>query len=225
MKKVVISVLLFTLTLSAGELKIATAQWAPYAYEENATKKGVALNIVKKILNHSNQSYAISLYPAKRLNALFEYKKIDINFADSPLWNKQNKDIYFTEPYMYVREYIYTLSSSDLKIDSVKSLKGKTVGVEMGYYYADLEKSFQDGSIIKDEAPNTQSLINKLLGKRGDAIIMDERLFSYTIKKLGLEEKNFKKSLKLTDAPLCMKLGKEHKNLLPILNNSILSLR
>lgn len=213
---------LLLLHVYAQEFAIATANWNPYAFKtKNGTYKGIAADITKEIITRSGNTYTIGLYPTNRLKRLFEYGKIDINFADSPLWNDKKGDYVFTEPYLYVKEFIYLLKSSPLRLTEIKDLKEKTVGVEIGYHYEALEKAFENGTVRKDEAPNSTSLIQKLIARRNDAIIMDELLFRHLVKKLALGNNLFKRSLMITQAPLCMKLNSKYKPVLPMLNKTI----
>lgn len=105
-------ILLFLLPfiLNAQEFKIATAHWSPYASKTDSGEyKGIAVDIAQTVIIRAGHTYTTTLYPTNRLKKLFQYEKIDINFADSPLWNTDQKNSYFTKPYLEVKEFLYLL--------------------------------------------------------------------------------------------------------------------
>lgn len=215
--------ILSTPALMAEHFKAATAHWSPYAYEENGEVRGIAADILREIVKQTGDTVSFELVPAKRLHMLFEQKRIDINFADSPLWNESSKqpDYRFSQTFLTVREHVYISKKHPIQADTIQQLEGKTVGITSGYYYDKLEEAFDTGVIIKDEAPSNTSLIQKLLLGRNDAIIMDSVLFNHLTQQLSLESQQFKQTLLLSEAPLGLKFQNSKASALPKINQAI----
>lgn len=211
----------------AKEFKVATAEWSPYAYQDSKRITGIAVDVLLEIFKRSGDQAHITLYPAKRLNILFDMGEIDVNFADSPLWNEatDNPNYLFSDPYLSVREYVYLLKKRALKVTKPDDLRGKTVGIAMGYYYGMFEEAFEKGWVKKEEAPSNEALLKKLLMGRTDAIFMDEMLFSHLLSKLKLDQSQFVQSMELTQAPLALKVRIEQQESLPRINQAIAAMK
>lgn len=201
----------------------ATAEWRPYAFYEDKKVRGISVEILQQIGKRTGDEFQIELYPAKRLKQLFERGKIDINFADSPLWNEKNKkpSYLFSESYLSVREYLYFEKEHYVDIRKIEDLYGKRVGITRGYYYEMLEVPFQKALILKEEAPGNINLIKKLLFGRSDAMVMDDLLFHHLISSLDYDEEDFKRGMRLSDAPLGIKIRSGKIEALSRINQAI----
>lgn len=72
----------------AQSLSGGTAQWPPYSYQdENGRATGIAVDVMRRVMAQSDNQMAIVFLPVKRLNALLEQGRLDLNYADSPAWN------------------------------------------------------------------------------------------------------------------------------------------
>lgn len=222
--------LIFLITVQfvyAETFRAATAEWRPYAFCEKEKVQGVSVDILQHIGKKTGDEFKIELYPAKRLNQLFEQGKIDINFADSPLWNEKTKNpaYAFSESYLSVREYLYFQQEHYVDVRKIDDLYGKRVGITRGYYYEMLEVPFQKDLIFREEAPGNINLIKKLLFGRSDAMVMDDVLFRYLVASLEYDEKDFKRGMKLSDAPLGIKIRSGKKEALSRINRAIRQLK
>lgn len=227
MKKCNIMVLILILlsyTAYGEHFRAGTAHWPPYAYyTEDKKAAGIAVEVLNEISNKTGHTFRIRLYPAKRLNMMFKENLLDINFADSPLWNVEmsNPDYVFSISYINIKEYVYFPSRFKPVKPNIEGLSGKTVGIILGYYYPMLEHEFRGGSIHKIEFTDEIELLDNLKKQKIDAAIFDDILFNYLTDKKGYRASDFKRSIQLSNAPLGMKLRIEKKSYLKELNNEL----
>ena len=219
---------IMTNTAYAEQLNSATAKWSPYAMEsEESTLNGIAVDIFNQIISRSGHTNESTLLPTKRLNALFDTNKIDINFADSPNWNpkRSNPQYVFSDPYMHVAEYIYFKEGSDLTVSQPSDLNGKIVGINFGYYYEDFTPFFKKESIRTYESHTANKLVSQLSSGRIDAIFLDEIAFKHLLNEENLSPISFKRGKQLSMAPLGLKIRIEKKHLRAKFNQVIAELK
>ena len=211
----------------AEAIMAATAEWKPYAVRTKDGFKGIAVDILKEIARRTGDNIIIELYPAPRLKRYFETKKIDINFADSLYWNKISAPptYIFTDSYLFVKEYVYSMTKDDLKIQKIEDLHGKTVGITRGYYYSMVEDAFNHGFIRKERADTDELLFKKLVNGRNTLIFMDELSFNFLVNRFNYDKTRFKRGLQLTYAPLGIKVRMEKKHLITRFNHAIDDMR
>jgi len=217
LKKLFTIVALFMLICGAvsGEVFIAgTAQWQPYAYYDGAGNlTGISVEIVRELSKRSGHAIHMELYPAKRLNLMFDKNRLDMNFADSALWNEVSPapDFVFSIPYMQVSEFLYFNKTTYVDTKKLNDLQGKTIGIVSGYYYPMLEPEFESNRIKKLEFPNETALLMGLKALRADAAIFDDILFEVLLKQKQYPPGQFKRGLQLSNAPLGIKFRIEKK--------------
>ena len=205
----------------------ATANWSPYAMITEKGISGISVDVLNEIVKRTGDTVSINLYPAKRLNKLFDLNKLDINFADSPDWNiiSKNPKYVFSENYINVKEYVYFLKDRYIDLKSPIDLKGKNIAISAGYYYAMFEKFFNKGSITKIELNSNKSLLRFLKMGRCDAALFDNILFDFLLVELKYDKRKFKRGLEINNAPLGLKIRIEKKNALNRINKAIKMLK
>jgi len=105
-----------------------------------------------------------------------------------------------------VRMVLLTNRESDIEINSMEDLKGKTVGVYLGSSYG--EEFDAAGHIVKDPATTNESLLRKQAAKRTDLAIIDERVAKYWCKKIGMEDRFKILSFTVTENPTYVAFSK-----------------
>jgi len=213
---------------NAESLAAATADWSPFAMAGKDGKlEGISVDIFRAIIDRTHNSTSIVLVPPKRLNLLFDQNKIDVNFADSPSWNPTtpNPPYVFSEPYTVVSEYIYFVGDNFQIIQEPVDLIGKIVGINFGYYYAQFETLFSEGSIRVSKTHSPKKLLLNLNNKQIDAAFFDDMSFGYLINQEQLDRSEFRRGKKLTEAPLGLKLRIDKKHLLEKINKVIANMK
>lgn len=217
--------LLVTLLPSLGGaevLRAATAEWSPYAMLRDGQPEGIVVDILREIERRTGITFEVSIYPPSRLNMLFERGEIDLNFADSPVWNAR-LDVpraVFSETFMEVREYIYFRRGHAREVRTPDDLAGLTVGVTRGYYYPLFEDAFKRRKVKRYDVNTNESLIAMLRAGRVDAAFMDDVLFESLLHQLGLADE-FTRGRELSVAPLGFKFRADRASTLPAINNAI----
>ena len=209
-------------------LRAATASWYPFAYyDEKHELHGIAVEIMQQLAKATGQSVDIQLYPATRLAQLFQQGRLDINIADSPLWNPRDPrhPPLFTVSYLDVNEYLYFVAEHPPRIDDINDLQNMRIGTEAGYYYPMLEPAFRTGSIKRIEYPQATAMPAALQQHKLDAMAMDEWLFGYLASTGQLDPDRFYRGLQLSHAPLGMKLSPALRELKPALDKAISELQ
>lgn len=208
---------------SAAIFHAGTAEWRPFAYtSKKGDITGISADIITEIARRTGHTIYVKLYPAKRLNIMFDKNKLDMNFADSPIWNeeKDNPNYIFTISYMNIKEYLYVLNN-DPKIMNVSNLSGKSIGIVLGYYYPLFEQAFKTKQIRKQEFIDETFLLKMLKRKRVDAVVMDHMLFGYLLKNKGYLKKDFRREFQVSDAPVGIKMRIEKKEFVQDFNKAL----
>ncbi|WP_108651713.1 substrate-binding periplasmic protein [Dongshaea marina] len=216
------SLLLLSTARASQPIVAATAPWKPYTIQSHTRLSGIAVDIFQEIAKRANLSVELKLYPAKRLSKMLKHKEIQINFADSRIWNTPHDQGYFifSTPYMQVREHVYRNLLSP-PISTPEDLKGKRVGVVRGYYYPLFEPLFDSGSIVKDQSNNAEILLQKLSMDRIDYGFFDDIQFMYLLSRSTFSPGNFHREIRLSEAPLSVKIHPDYHQLLKPINKAI----
>jgi polar amino acid transport system substrate-binding protein len=134
--------LLFSLSPNSSETKfffsdqesstvqIVTEDWRPYSYEEDGEVKGIATEIVKKIMNHTNISYQINVYPWVRAYNMAQEEKNILIFALVRTQERENKFHWIckvapSEPVKFYQKK----SRTDISITGLDDIKKHKIGV------------------------------------------------------------------------------------------------
>lgn len=209
----------------AETLHAGTAPWRPFAfYDEQHQLQGIAVDIARELAQRTQNQLQLELYPAKRLNQLFDTRQLDINIADSPLWNPQPSQIRFTRHYMEIREYLYFARDHGIKAQRVDELKDLDIGLILGYAYPKLEPLFVSGQLRKHEYADEATLLKLLQRHRLDAIVMDEVLFNHLVQQNPQLAHQYQQGLQLSTAPLALKLHSSDDKLTQQLDAALLQM-
>lgn len=223
-------VLLLALWCTAGSaqpLLGGGAHWHPYSFQDaSGQARGIAVDIIRKVMEQNGQQMDFVFYPANRLNLLLDEGRLDLNYADSPLWNSANagERFVYSQPYLHVREYLYFLSDHPARQLPLGKLQGLRIGIVRGYTYQSLDAALQDDRLMKVETSREPALLDLLILGRVDAIAMVDDVFTDLLTARHLEHGRFTRGAKLSDAPLVMKLQRQHADQLPGLNAALQTL-
>jgi polar amino acid transport system substrate-binding protein len=153
----------------------------PYIFK--STNSGIELDIVREALALEGYKTKFIFQPLKRTKSSFRN-----NIVDAVLTVKQHypevKGAFFSEPYITYHNFIVSLRSKNLKIDSISDLKGKSI---VAFQQASLAfgREFQtvvDNNRRYRELANQLSQVSMLFAGRADAIVIDRRIFNHICK-------------------------------------------
>jgi len=118
------------------------------------------------------------LLPKNRVAPSLLSGDIDIICNLNEAWQSQIKDeIYWTESLYPITNVIVSVGKKSVK--SFKEIAGERVGVVVNFVYRDLEPEFKSQRILREDGPNNESNIQKLIHGRLDYIVMSEMEYDY----------------------------------------------
>lgn len=214
-------------TTQADTWQAGGTQWRPFSYEdEQGNLRGISTDIARRVLQLANIDAHFATYPVNRLQVMLARGEVDVNYADSALWNSPAdlKRYVFSEPYMSVREHLYFLKDSTAANTPVDKLTGLTIGTVRGYTYQLMDPLFAARRLTRLETSEDPALLKLLQAGRVDAVAMVDELFEYLIASQRLDRSLFKRGAQLSEAPVSLKLQPQYAASLPSINAAISSL-
>lgn len=211
----------------AQSLSGGATQWPPYSYlDGNGRATGIAVDVMRKAMAQSGNQLEFVFHPAKRLNALLDEGRLDLNYADSPAWNADDatERFVYSQPYLQVREYLYFLADHPARHLPLDQLHALRIGVVRGYTYRSLDDAVDSGQLTTLETSRDHALLDLLVRRRVDAVAMVDELFYDQLAARKLDQQGFTRGAKLSDAPLVIKLQRQHVAQLPRLNAALQAL-
>lgn len=212
---------------AAERLSVVVEQYQPFAIEAASGKSGIAVEVVTEAARRAGMELDIQVMPLTRIRMLMQRGSADISIAESPLWFDEagRADFVFSEPYARVYESVYFAQGRGLQITQAADLKGKLVGIHRGYFYAAFDPLFRDKTVRLDESDDSETLVQKLIKGRIDALLLDNLELGYVLKKLGMAPSAVVRSIQLTDSPVCVMVRKSRANVLDVLNPQLRALK
>lgn len=192
--KLVVAVLILLTGISYAAVDLTSNQptrivcdiWPPYQMRDKDGVTGFSTEMVQAVFKRLDVSIAeINDYPWKRALAILEHNKADVLFSanytkDRSIFARYPDEVLFEAPWM-----IWTRNNK--KIKTLDDLKGKTIGVVIGYSYTREFWTFIE-TYCKIEKVSTDEInFKKLEIGRLDAIVAEYGNASYLIRKLELK--------------------------------------
>jgi len=150
-------------------------------------QNGVFVELVKTIAKRANLNTDIVIYPVKRTIKKFLNKKIDVLFpAVDAFFTKSTNPLKSSE-FIYVKtDFTFTKKGEKL-LKTLPDLKGKRVGITLGYKYDDA--LINDSSISFDIALSDHVNAKKLVRGNIDAFVVEEKSGLKAFSDLGFIDK------------------------------------
>lgn len=219
---------LIALPVAAEAFVAGTAQWKPYAFEDdNGRLRGLAVDITRRVMQLANVDVTFVTYPVNRLQSMLQKNEIDLNYADAVIWNtpEERQHYVFSKPYAIVSEHLYFLADHPALGQPIEQMDHLTIGTVRGYTYAALEPALETHRLGRLETSQDDALIKLLQSRRVDAIAMVDDIFEGLINTTHLDPTQFRQGAKLSEAPLVIKLQPAHAKWLGQINHAIDTLR
>lgn len=216
--------LLLPVAASAQTLVSGATQWAPYTFsEEGGGPQGIAVEVARQVLDSAGIQADFVFYPTNRLKLMEQQGRVDLNYADSPLWRDEHGDVPFlySAPYLDVKEHLFFLAGHPSRELSLAQLDSLNIGGVRGYRYPTLEAAFQAQRLVRLDTAREDALMELLMLGRVDAIVMTDDMFAYLVHTRGLNPGTFFRGPLITTAPVAIKLNPRHAQYLPGINEAI----
>ena len=158
-------------------------------------------------------------HTVRRLNALLDQGRLDLNYADSRAWNALDAAERFTypQPYLQVRESPYFLDDQPARHLPIERMRGLPIDTVRGCSHRSLDAALGSGQLSKLETSRDSALPDRLLPRRVDTTAQIDAVFDDPLAAHRLSAKGFAHGAKTSDAPLVIKLQGQHADQLPSL--------
>jgi len=170
-----------------AEMVIVNAPYPPFVMPEgNPEGPGIDMDIAIRALERLGITTRVSFVPFKRVLVMLENGEADLT---TTLSRHPERDGYllWSEPYRSDTRYIfYTRRDSGFVPRSLADLHGKVVGKARGFVFP--SAFAEDPAIIKAEAPDNGKLLEMLLERRFDAIIVNGLVGRHELRATGRAE-------------------------------------
>lgn len=218
------------LSAAAGRrlsLELGTASWRPFAWEEQSDNIGIAVDVLDEVNRRTGLNLMAGVYPPVRLNTMLEEGRLCGNYADAPEWNtpEQLAGAVFSEPFIWIEEYIYFRKEVYRRVNRPQDLAGLTVGVVRGYYYRQYDALFSSGRIRTDYSGDEAGLLQKLIHSRVDCVFMDRAVYRYWSRRHNFPPGSFIRGARLSRVGVSIKLCRRFRYLLPMINRALREMR
>lgn len=115
---------------SSVVLQIVTEEWRPYSYEENGEVKGIAADIVRKILERAEIPYSLKMYPWARSYKMVQEKSNVLIFAMVRTAERESQFQWIGQVAPADSVFLFALSTrEDMTVHSLEEAKKYRIGV------------------------------------------------------------------------------------------------
>lgn len=171
-----------------SEIRLGVTERCPYICADNTANQGVLVDIIKNIFDKTDVQVEIQYFPMNRAMRMLDNNKID--GVIGILQRSAPELIYPDESIGQVQYLMYTSEKSDWIYTGLHSLKGQTLGVEVGKSYGIFDSYIQRHA--KDKRviyPNygqnsTANLIKLLENEYIDILFEDKNVLDFHTKNM-----------------------------------------
>ncbi len=201
---------IYTSTAFSEEIvNITSGEWPPYL-SEKLTHYGAGSHIVTEAFWAVGIKVNYGFFPWKR-----SYKYAKKGKGERKTWHgsvvwvhteERAKSFDYSDVVIEDSEVLFYLKEKPLKWDSINDLNGKKIGGTAHTTYPLFEKAENEGKLVIQRAGNYDTLFNRLLGGRIDAIPQVKRVGQYFLQKNFVAEDQEK----ITFSPTVIQNRKYH---------------
>ncbi|WP_430461445.1 substrate-binding periplasmic protein [Thalassolituus sp. LLYu03] len=222
-----------TLSAQAAELLVGSVDWAPFQMHEAGKPDQPPVGIVPSMLAAISERSGIAIEyrpdPMKRMLLDFREQRITLDPMSNPLWRQEDAAIsVYSLPYLQTQDVVLMPAGMAKKARSVNDFRGKILGCELGFAYADgFDEAFARGTVLRqDVASGAQANLQRLNAGRVDGIIINEVVAEYWMHQLKLDPDAFRVAYRFSGYDqLYLRLHASQKDLLPAIDQAITGLK
>lgn len=177
---VILSVVLFTVSLGASKIYVGTnAEFPPFEYLEKGEMVGFDVDLVNEIGKVIGKEIIMKDMAFDGLIPALQTKRIDLIIAGMTATTDRKKTVNFSNSY-YSANQVIVLNKENTEIKDFKDLKGKKIGVMLGF----------TGDFVVNEMGYSSKKFNAafagimaLQSNKIDAVVLDSETAKNYIKK------------------------------------------
>ncbi|MEE1674960.1 transporter substrate-binding domain-containing protein [Agarivorans aestuarii] len=168
--------LLSTSAFAVRNINLTSGEWPPYL-SIDLPKGGIAAQMVSEAFALQGINTYYGYYPWKRS---FEYARRGFGAANftwhgSLVWietKQRDQHFWFSDPIVSDKEILFSLKSKPVNWQKIEDLGGLRIGGTLFSAYPNLEKATKNNIIALEKVGDYQSLFERLLYKRIDAVAL-----------------------------------------------------
>lgn len=174
LKKALIGIMVLSLsatTLAKEKIYVGTnAEFPPFEYLENGKITGFDIELMNEIGKVLNADIKIQDMAFDGLLPALQLKKVDVVIAGMTATEERMKTVAFTQPY-YTASQVIIVKEGDNSIKSFDDLKGKRVGVMLGFTGDTVVSEIEGVKIERFNA--AYAGIMALKANKAEAVVLD----------------------------------------------------
>ena len=174
LKKALIGIMVLSLSATAlakEKIYVGTnAEFPPFEYLENGKITGFDIELMNEIGKVLNADIKIQDMTFDGLLPALQLKKVDVVIAGMTATEERMKTVAFTQPY-YTASQVIIVKEGDNSIKSFEDLKGKRVGVMLGFTGDTVVSEIEGVKIERFNA--AYAGIMALKADKADAVVLD----------------------------------------------------
>lgn len=174
LKKALIGIMVLSLSATAlakERIYVGTnAEFPPFEYLENGKITGFDIELMNEIGKVLNADIKIQDMAFDGLLPALQLKKVDVVIAGMTATEERMKTVAFTQPY-YIASQVIIVKEGDNSIKSFEDLKGKRVGVMLGFTGDTVVSEIEGVKIERFNA--AYAGIMALKADKADAVVLD----------------------------------------------------
>ena len=213
----------------AGAEKIVVAvdaEYPPYMYGNAKEAKGLYPKLISAVFSKMGVEAEITALPWKRALRYGEEGKVAIGGIYK---NNERLEIYdYSDPIYEESLAIFVNKGNTFKFEGMNDLKGKKVGINLGWSYGEeFDKARKEKIFTTDEAQSNFLNLKKLTHMRVDCVVMDTLAASQIIEKekLGSDVERLAKPATVNFAYLVIAKSQNKKKLLAEFNKTLAAMK
>ncbi len=170
------------------EIKVsALADWPPFEFSNDAgEQEGISIDVTRLVASRVGLT---PVFVSEKWTVIIEQLKSgELDVAPSVARNKERESFMeFTEPYIFLKDAVFTRHSFEKKIKNADELEGMTVAVEQGYYqHSHLSEQYP--KIKLHVVPSTLEALQAVSRGQADAYIGILEVGAYMVNRYLLSD-------------------------------------
>lgn len=226
---VLFGVLLFSgKVFAAGTLVMAVEEYPPYEYTADGIPMGMHIEIIQIASERLGIKADIRFYPWARALEMVKTGEVDTIFSLFKTPEREAFLYYPGEPLANEKNILITHKNSTKEAKSLEDIAGWKIGIVRESAYGKEFDAYPN--ITRHEVAHIEQLIKMAAaGNRFDATPVNEYVFAYKVKELGLTGQFKKLDFTVSDEPLYIGFSKakgpSHKKLAEDYSQVLMQLR
>lgn len=199
---------------NAPRITVCGDEWPPFT-DPGDPNQGICFALTEAIFKSMNYNIEKIFLPPARTQKYVTERRVD---AACQFWynEKRAKVLLYSKPYLFNSVHFFVRDDSCIEYDTLKKLKGLTIGVIRNYYNGeDFDKAEY---LTKYICNDSEQLLKMLVKGRIDMGVSDKIVAQTVIKRLNLEGKTKMLTKPLFKAGLHLVVGKDNPDARKIIN-------